>query len=123
MIHLLSLIIFIALLYGRWLRHKNIKTHAAVMTAVIVADISLVSYLTFARNALSKVSPDMSLGLMIHIPIAILTVVFYLVALYVGWRLLKGEKQWRRSMRRIDRVVVPLRLLTLITSFLVYLGF
>lgn len=114
--NLVSFIILCFFFYGRSLRKANVERHIKVMTAVIIADVALVLFLVFGRSALSKVSVDMSVYLIIHIFFALSTVLLYGAAVTVGLKLKKGQTQYLPQMRLIDRVLTPMRVMTLITS-------
>jgi hypothetical protein len=117
MTNIISFVILVFLLIGRRLPRKSPRLHGYWMTAVITADLSLIVYLVFARRALSKISPEMPWYLIVHLGFAISTVLFYIVALIIGWRLLKGY-QHPGAMRTLDRFITPTRILTLLTSLL-----
>ena len=118
MANLISFIIVIFLFWGRSLRFKNLKLHMRVMTAVIVADYSLVLYLVLNHGAWGKVKADMPWTLQVHVPIAVFTVAIYLMTGWTGYQLYKGKALHAR-MRMLDRILVPSRLLTLATSLMV----
>jgi len=116
--NLLSFIILLFFFWGRSLRFKNLRRHIQVMSAVIVADLCLVAALVVKRNALGKVGMGMPWTLKIHVPIAILTVLLYFVTAWTGIQLYRGRPLHQR-MRRLDRVLVTTRVLTLVTSLMV----
>jgi hypothetical protein len=118
MANLLSFIILIFFFWGRSLRFKNLKLHMRVMSAVIVADLSLVGYLVLNHNALGKLGLTMPWILKIHVPVAIFTVAMYLLTGWTGYQLYRGKPLHAR-MRFFDRILVPARVLTLITSLMV----
>ena len=119
MANVLSFFLLLLLFYGRSLRHKNKKQHALVMSFVIFMDISLVIALIVMRNAIEQIDTQMHWSLMLHLPFSTATFILYFVALYVGFKLLKGEKRFRKHMRILDRLILPGRTLTLLTSLLV----
>lgn len=121
MANLVSFVILAFLLFGRSLAHKNRRLHAAWMSFVIASDFALIAYLTLARRALSKVNSEMPPLLMVHLTFAISTVVLYLVAVTIGIRLLRGA-QHRNLMRKLDRLIVPCRILTFLTSLALQLS-
>jgi len=116
----LSFIILLFFFWGRSLRFKNLRRHIQVMSGVIVADLCLVGFLVVKHDALGKVGLGMPWTLKVHVPIAIFTVVLYFVTAWTGYQLLKGRKLHAR-MRRLDRVLVGARVLTLLTSLMVQL--
>jgi hypothetical protein len=88
------------------------------MSSVIAADLMLVAALVVFRDALHKVDVGMAWTLKIHIPIAILTLFFYFPTAWTGYQLLRGKPLHAR-MRKLDRIVVVGRILTLATSLMV----
>lgn len=119
MANLISSVILIFFFWGRSLRFKNLRLHMQVMSAVIICDLILVAALVLKRDALGQVAHGgMPLILKIHVPIAIFTVVLYLVTAWTGIQLYRGKPLHAR-MRALDRVLVPARVLTLVTSLLV----
>jgi len=88
------------------------------MLLAMVADLALVLGLVIGRDALMKVELEMPWTLMIHVPIAVLTVVFYFITAWAGYQLYLG-KDTRLRLRRLDKILVPLRVLTLVTSLMV----
>lgn len=88
------------------------------MVIAFVADLLLVLSLVVFREALTKVNAEMSWPLMVHVPIAVFTVILYGVTVYTGYRLYKGAPV-RQRLRILDRILVPARVLTLFTSLLV----
>ena len=120
MANLASLLIFAIFLWGRTLHHKNLRLHIQIMLASLIADLTLVIVLVVFRDALGTVAQgDMPLILMIHVPIAISTVLLYFIAAWNGYQLYRGNEKARARLRIADRFLVAFRALTLITSFLV----
>lgn len=115
MANFFSFVILVFLLIGRRLARRSPRLHGQWMTGVISADLILIGYLVIARKALGKLSGDMPVLLMIHLSFAVTTVILYLLALWIGWRLLQGHSH-PGAMRRLDRVITPTRILTLATS-------
>jgi uncharacterized membrane protein YhhN len=116
---LISAITLAIFFYGRSLRFTNLRRHIQVMTFVTVADILLVLGLVIFRDALTKVRMDMPWTLQVHVPIAVFTVILYVLTWLAGYRLWKGEAAARERLRALDRVLVPARILTLVTSLMV----
>ena len=90
-----------------------------VMLSVILADVLLIVFLVVDHDALGKVGPGMPWTLKIHVPIAVFTVVMYFVTAWTGWQLWRGRRELLGRMRMLDRVLVPARVLTLVTSLMV----
>jgi hypothetical protein len=118
MANLISFTILVFFFWGRSLRFTNIKLHMWVMTTVIAADFLLVGYLVADHDALGKVGLSMPWTLKIHVPIAIFTVVMYIPTAWTGYQLSQGKPLHAR-MRKLDRILVPARVLTLVTSLMV----
>jgi hypothetical protein len=117
--NLTSFLILALFLWGRTLAHKNIRLHIAVMLTCLVADLILVLALVLMKDALSQVSLGMHWTLKIHIPIAVATVIMYFFTAAAGFRLYIGFESARPWLRRFDRMLLTLRILTLITSLMV----
>lgn len=117
--NLTSLIILAFFIWGRSLRFTNLRLHILVMLSCMTADLILVLALVLMRDALSHVSPGMHWTLRIHVPIAVATVVFYFITAYAGYRLYKGDERARPRLRRLDKILLTLRVLTLVTSVMV----
>jgi hypothetical protein len=118
MTNLISAMILGMLLWGRPLAKKNPGLHVKVMWVVILADTILVVFLTFARDVFGTILNKMTPLLAIHIALALSTVILYYVAAYWGMKNLKGQRQFLIHMKRLDRAIVPLRILTLVTSLI-----
>lgn len=115
MANLVSFVILCSLLYGRRITDRGI--HGAWMTSVILADVTLIFFLVLSRDALEKVEPAMPALLAVHLVFALATVILYLIALVAGVQILLGRPR-PGAMRRLDRVIVPCRIMTLVTSVL-----
>ncbi len=114
----ISFIFLVVFLYARTLPKKNLALHKKLMFAVITADVGLVVFLTFTRNALGQLNPDMSLLLSIHVPIAVSTVLCYPFAIYYGLKVSSGNKKYLKNLRVLDKIVTPLRVLTFVSSLM-----
>ncbi|MCB0390856.1 MAG: hypothetical protein KDD58_06190 [Bdellovibrionales bacterium] len=117
--NVVSSIALIIFLVGRFQVKRNLQLHIKLMSTAMIIDVLLVVALVITRNALGTViSGDMSGMLLIHVPIAISTVIGYGFATYFGLKLKKGQRQYLKHMRITDKVVVPLRILNTTTSWL-----
>jgi hypothetical protein len=118
MANLISFTILVFFFWGRSLRFKNLKLHMRVMIGVIVSDFTLVGYLIVNHGALGKVGLSMPWTLKLHVPIAIFTMGMYLLTGWTGYQLYLG-KPFHARMRFLDRILVPARVLTLLSSLMV----
>lgn len=118
--NLISFVILFVFLYGRSLRFKNLRWHIRLMLLSFVADLGLVLVLVIHRKALGKVNMGMPWTLKLHVPIAVFTILLYFLAVWTGYRLYRGAPV-RHRLRIIDRFLVPARVLTLVTSLIVYI--
>ncbi len=116
---ILSFILLGFFFWGRELRKTNLKRHIRVMSMVLIGDLALVAGLVVARDALSKVNAGMKWSLMIHVPFAVSTVVLYLIIAYFAIGTYRG-KPWRHWIGLVDRMLVPARVMTSLTSLLVH---
>jgi len=121
--NIVSASILALILWGRSYHNKCRKTHIRLMGLAMTLDILLVLFLVFGKRVLPKVQTHFSPLLGIHIFMALSVVVLYFMALRYGIKIIKGfEKEYRPKMRKLDRVFIPLRVGTLVTSLmLVYL--
>ncbi len=120
MANLVSVCIFIMFLWGRSLRFKNLRRHIQIMLASLIADLTLVLVLVLFRDALGTVAKaDMPMILVVHVPIAIVTVILYFFTAWSGYQLYRGNESARLRLRIFDRLLITFRALTLITSLLV----
>lgn len=85
------------------------------MLTAFAADVTLVGALVVGRNALAKVGVGMSLPLMIHVPIAVLTIFLYCFTVIAGIQLSKGEPT-RTRLYWLDKALTTSRILTFVTS-------
>ena len=98
------------------LKFKNSrKLHIRLMWIVVAVDTSLVLYLAAGRNVLEKVNTDMSLVLIIHIILAIAVIIGYFFAAFWGFKLSKGDENYRKKMIYADRFLIPARTLVFLT--------
>lgn len=116
---ILSFILLAYFFWGRSLHKTDLKRHIRVMSLVMIGDLALVGALVVMREALSKVETGMKLSLMIHVPIAISTVVLYVFIAIAAIGTYRGMP-WKRWIGRVDKVLVPARVLTSLTSLLVH---
>jgi hypothetical protein len=96
-----------------------LRLHIIVMLSCFAGDLLLVLALVMMRKALSQVSPGMHWTLKIHVPIAMATLIFYCFTMRTGYRLYKRDESARPLHRRLDKTLVVLRVLTLVSSLMV----
>ncbi|MBL7665905.1 MAG: hypothetical protein JNM93_12290 [Bacteriovoracaceae bacterium] len=113
-----SALILALLLIGVYFR-RNRARHIKIMSFVIAWDILLVLQIELTRSAIDKASRVVTnSGLLnIHVSIAVSTVILYLVLIYLGRKLLKGQEKYRPWHRRLGMLTVGMRILTFVTSF------
>jgi hypothetical protein len=116
--NLISFVILLFFFWGRSLRFTNLRLHIVTMLSVIAADYALIGYLVLNHDALGKVSLGMPWTLKLHVPIALFTAAMYIVTAWTGFQLYRGKPLHAR-MRLFDRILVPARVLTLVTSLMV----
>lgn len=102
---------------------KNRLLHRKIMFMVVGWDILLILQIELTRNAILKATHSLTnqlfdkLLLNIHISMAITTVVLYVILLYLGQNIFKGNRELVERHRIIGYITVTLRILTFITSF------
>lgn len=114
-----SAVILLLVYYGVFIR-KNKNLHPKVMTIAIIWDFILVLQIELARSAIKKAIDINSHSMMlnIHLFFAISTAVIFLVLLFTGRKLLKGEFKYRKNHIKLGVIAVFFRTATLITSLL-----
>lgn len=113
-----SILIFLLMVFGIYKR-RNRKVHVPVMSAVLLLDVILILQIELGRSAIDKASKAMinPMILNIHVTFAVLSVVFYVLLVFTGRKLLKGDQSMRPRHRLFGWTAFALRTLTLITSF------
>lgn len=113
-----SILIFLLMVFGIYKR-RNRKVHVPVMSAVLLLDVILILQIELGRSAIDKASKAMinPMLLNIHVTFAVLSVVFYVLLVFTGRKLLKGDQAMRPRHRLFGWTAFILRTLTLITSF------
>lgn len=89
------------------------------MATVIIWDVILILQIELTRGAVEKASKAIinPMLLNIHVTFAVLSVVFYILLVLTGRKLLNGENQMRGRHRLFGWTAFALRTLTLLTSF------
>jgi uncharacterized membrane protein (DUF4010 family) len=113
-----SLCIYALMVFGI-LKRKNRKIHVPTMIAVLSWDIILILQIELSRNAVEKASKALvnPILLNVHVSFAVSCVIFYLLLIYTGRKLLNGENEFRLRHRLFGWTAFTLRTLTLVTSF------
>lgn len=113
-----SILIYALMVFGISKR-KQRKTHVPVMMTVLIWDILLILQIELSRQAVDKASKLLinPMLLNIHVAFAVSCVVFYILLLYTGRKLLHGNNSFRLRHRLFGWTAFTLRTLTLITSF------
>ena len=113
-----SILIYSLMIFGITKR-KNRKVHVPVMSAVLIWDVILILQIELGRGAVEKASKAVinPMLLNIHVTFAVLSVVFYVLLVFTGRALLKGNALARPRHRVFGWTAFALRTLTLITSF------
>jgi len=98
MIILISFIVLILLFIGLWVRHKYNKAHIIIMSFCFLCDVSLVLVIELTRNAIETALNPHHPFLTFHIIISVLVLVFYVIQIILGIKLLKHKirPQWHK---------------------------
>lgn len=113
-----SILVYALMVFGIS-RRKQRKVHVPTMITVLTWDILLILQIELNRGAVEKASKALvnPLLLNIHVSFAVSCVVFYVLLIYTGRKLLKGDINYRLRHRFFGWSAFVLRTLTLITSF------
>lgn len=115
-----SVLIVCLMFYGVYHRKSKYK-HIKTMKTVIIWDLLLVAQIELTRGAIIKASKAMTNPalLNIHVSLAVGTVLLYGFIFYTGHKLSQGHTNIRNKHKFLGFTVLTIRVLTLITSFLV----
>ena len=113
-----SILVYALMVFGISKR-KQRKIHVPTMIAVLTWDILLILQIELGRGAVEKASKALvnPLILNIHVSFAVSCVIFYILLIFTGRKLLKGDNTYRLRHRIFGWTAFALRTLTLITSF------
>lgn len=113
-----SIIIYSLMVFGI-MKRGNRKIHVPVMSAVLILDVLLILQIELGRSAVEKAAKAIvnPMILNVHVTFAVLSVVFYVLLVITGRKLLKGEHTIRPRHRLFGWTAFALRTLTLLTSF------
>ena len=95
-----SILIYSLMIYGI-MKRKNRKIHVPVMSTVLLWDVLLILQIELGRGAVEKASKAVvnPMILNIHVTFAVLSVIFYVLLVLTGRKLLKGEEMIRARHR------------------------
>jgi len=90
-----------------------------VQSVAIIWDILLILQIELTRGAIVKASKAVTNEMMlnIHVSIAVSTVILYLLMIYTGRKLIKGDQSIRPRHKALGWTTLVMRTLTFITSF------
>lgn len=113
-----SILIYTLMVVGITVR-KNRKMHVPIMIVVLTWDILLILQIELGRQAVEKAAQALvnPMLLNIHVSFAVSCVVFYILLIFTGRKLLNGDNNYRTRHRLFGWSAFALRTLTLITSF------
>jgi hypothetical protein len=113
-----SFLIYSLMVFGISKR-KNRKIHVPTMSVVLIWDVALILQIELGRDAVAKASKALvnPMILNVHVTFAVLSVIFYVLLVFTGRKLLKGDNTIRPRHRLFGWTALALRTLTLITSF------
>lgn len=113
-----SFLIYSLMVFGISKR-KNRKIHVPTMSIVLIWDVALILQIELGRDAVAKASKALvnPMILNVHVTFAVLSVIFYVLLVFTGRKLLKGDQSMRPRHRLFGWTAFALRTLTLITSF------
>ncbi|MBC7537588.1 MAG: hypothetical protein H7281_02110 [Bacteriovorax sp.] len=113
-----SFLVYALMVFGISKRKKR-RIHVPTMITVLTWDVLLILQIELNRGAVEKAVKALinPIILNIHVSLAVSCVVFYVLLIYTGRKLLKGDNTYRLRHRIFGWTAFTLRTLTLITSF------
>ena len=120
LMQLQSMLIVALMIYGITQARINRQTHVKLMSATMIWDIILILQIELSRQAILKASHALQnpMLLNIHVSIAVTTVIFYILMVWTGRKVLAGNNARLPRHRLLGRSTMILRILTLVTSFM-----
>ena len=122
-LNLCNLAIFIGIIWGTIVHHR-VVLHVKIMKICFALDLALLVVVEVLRDAIQKAigiteSGDIDKTLLyIHIAFAVLTLVFWIMQVITGSKVLKGDRSRLPSHARNAKIFLLLRLATLVTAFM-----
>ena len=113
-----SILIYCLMIWGIKNR-RNRNLHVKIMGSTIFWDVLLILQIELSRSAVAKAAKAVvnPMLLNIHVSFALSCVVCYVILIYSGRKLLKGESTFRKRHKIFGWSAFVLRTLTLLTSF------
>ena len=121
-VNLANVAVFSAILAGVAL-HSRRLLHARIMRLCFVADVIIVLVIELQKSAIMQTvhqveRPGLKPLLSFHIAVSVAALVLWVVQLFVGAALLRGEPRLRRH-RIVARAFLALRATNVVTAFFV----
>jgi hypothetical protein len=117
MLHIASSIVVLIVATGLYFRHRP-AWHIRLMTAAFCVDLALVLYIELTRHAVEKVATTVRPMLWIHAAISLAVLANYLVMIWLGRRVLKGNRASRSTHRNMGITFIVLRGLNYATALI-----
>lgn len=121
-----NLLVLLGIIYGVSIR-RDLARHVRVMKFCFFLDVSLLIAVELGRGAVEKAlgiepKPDeINLTMLwIHIPFAILSLVFWIVQLVVGRRIIRGQRHLLSAHFRNAVIFLAMRIGNFATALLLY---
>lgn len=107
------------MIFGVLLAKKNRNLHVRVMSFAMAWDVILILQIELSRHAVEKAISiaNNSMILNIHVSLAVLTVVLYGFMIFLGRKVLAGDRSFLAAHRKLGAVTLIMRILTYITSY------
>ena len=117
--HVVSTIALALIALGLLMLRRSPKAHVACMLGAFALDVALVLYIELTRGAIEqavKVPPAL---MSFHIAVSVATLVLYVVQIWLGAKLLKGQQASRATHKWCGIAFLVCRLANYVTSFMV----
>ena len=114
----ISTIVVLIIIAGLWKR-KDRALHYKLMVLAFIIDMGMVVYIEFMRGAVETAVSSPPPLMLFHIFVSVMSIVFYLVQFYLGWRLFKGKVTSTKTHMYCGILFCVFRLSNYVTSFMV----
>jgi hypothetical protein len=118
MLHVESTIVLIIIATGLCIRRKYPHWHIRLMSTAFILDLALLFYIEATRHAVEKVITHVKPMVYFHVAISLGVLLNYVVMIYLGRRILSGNRASRSTHRNLGITFVVLRSLNYVTALI-----
>jgi hypothetical protein len=118
MLHVFSSIVLIIIATGLYMRRHSPIWHIRLMTTAFLVDLALVIYIEVSRHAVEKVIHHVRPLVYFHVAVSLGVLINYVAMIYLGRRVLNGNRASRSTHRNLGIAFVLLRGTNYVTALI-----